>query len=266
MKQNKYFNTGRFASLFRNDLLINQKTYLFTLAGLGIAIYAFTYFIMRTSRGNFSRPDSYIPLFMILILAIGAFIGTAFPALTNQIKTSNYLLSPGSTFEKYLVQFMIRIILFIPIAFVLFWIGTHLAKASMVADPRINFDPSSIPDFHFSDLFNNAHLTIIDKLAIVLSIFSAASVLFAGSVYFTRFALVKTLIVSGIMFGAVLLSFALFSHIFYPTETHGLHIELKIYEITENLYNVQLAAYLLGGLSWIFFLVFGYFKLKEKEV
>jgi hypothetical protein len=266
MTKNKYFNTGRFARLFRNDLLINQKTYLFTLAGLLIAVYAFSFLGLKNSNTAYAQNSVYLPNFIFYLFGIGALIGTAFPALTNQIKTSNYLLAPGSTFEKYMVQFVIRIVLFIPLALFIFWVGTHLAKVSLVPDPKTNFDPSKIPYFHFSDLIKDAHLTIIDKLAIVLSLFSAASILFAGSVYFTRFALVKTLIFSGTMVFAVILSFVLFSHIFYPAETHGFHIQLKTYKITENLFNVQLAAYLLGGLSWIFFLVFGYFKLKEKEV
>jgi len=264
MNINKYFNPKRFANLFRNDLLINQKTYLFTLAGLGIAIYALSYFFMRVNNG-FQRSNEYIPLLVFYLMGIGVVIGTSFPALSNQIKTSNYLLTPGSTFEKYLVQFVIRIVIFIPLALIIFWIGTHLAKASQIPNLERGFDPSKITDYHFKDLFQHIH-GFRDQLIVVLSIFSTASVLFAGSVYFNRFALVKTLIVSGIVIGAVVCSFVLFSHIFYPSETHGFDVRLKTYKITETLYNVQLAAYLLGGLSWIFFLALAYFKLKEKEV
>jgi len=265
MKQNKYFSLVRFASLFRNDLMINQKTYLFAIVGLGIVIYAFTYLIMRTDGSGFNRHDEYIPLILIYLMAIGVVIGTAFPALSNQIKISNYLLAPGSTFEKYMVQFVIRVILFIPLALVIFWIGVHLAKASLVFDPRTNFDPSRIPDFHFSLLFVHVP-TFRDKLVIVISIFSVATVLFAGSAYFNRFALVKTLIVSAIIVFTVVCSFVLFSHIFYPAETRGFEIELKTYKITKDLYNMQLAVYILGALSWLFFLPLAYFKLKEKEV
>lgn len=265
MKQNKYFSQGRFARLFRNDLLINQKIYLFALVGIGIAIYAFTYLIIRTNGGGFYRHDDYIPLILIYLMAIGALIGTAFPALNNQIKTSNYLLAPGSTFEKYMVQFVIRIVLFVPIALVIFWIGVHLAKASMIPNPRFNIDPSKIQDFHFSDLFKSVP-TLRDKIIIVISIFSMASILFAGSVWFNRFALVKTLIVSGITVFVTICSFVLLSHIFYPAETHGFDVHNVSYKIGEELYNTQLAAYLLGGLSWLFFLPLGYFKLKEKEV
>jgi hypothetical protein len=265
MKQNKYFSPGRFARLFRNDLLINQKTYLFTIIGFAIVIYAIFYFIMRPSYGGLTQTKHYIPLVMIYLMAVGVFIGAAFPALTDQIKTTNYLLAPGSTFEKLMVQFVVRIVLFIPLALCLFWISAHLAKASIFPDSRFNFNPSSIPDFHFSDLLAPVPL-LRDKLVIIISIFSVASLLFAGSVYFNRFALVKTLIVTGITIGMVVLAFVLFSHIFYPAETHGFHIELKTYQITENLKNTQLFIYLVGSLSWIFFLVFGYFKLKEKEV
>lgn len=264
MKQNKYFSPQRFVRLFKNDLLINQKAYLFAFAGLSLAVYGFTYFIMRADN-SFDKIQDYTPLIMMYMMAIGIVIGTAFPALNNQIKTSNYLLSPGSTFEKFMVQFVIRIIIFIPLALIIFWIGTHLAKVSQIPDPEHGFDPSRIPYFHFSDLFN-AIPTLRDRIVILVSIFSVASVLFAGSVYFNRFALVKTLIISGICIFAVVVSFVILSHLFYPAETHGFRIQLKTYKVTETLYNVQLAAYLLGCLSWIFFLVLGYFKLKEKEV
>ena len=263
MKQNKYFSPGRFARLFRNDLIINQKTYLFTLAGLGIAIYALTYFVMRTNTKF--QYDEYIALLLFYLVVMGVIIGTAFPALTNQINTGNYLLAPGSTFEKFLVQVVVRIVIFVPVALIIYWISVHLAKASQIPDLERGFDPSKIADFHFNGLFESITM-FRDKLIIVISIFSVASVLFAGSVYFNRFALVKTLIVSGIVVGGVVCSFVLFSHIFYPTETHGFDVRLKTYKITETLYNVQLAAYLLGGLSWIFFLALAYFKLKEKEV
>ena len=264
MKQNKYFSLKRFSRLLRNDLFINQKTYLFTLAGLCIAIYAISYFLMRVNNG-FQRTNEYLSLFMFYLMGIGVVIGTSFPALSNQIKTSNYLLSPGSTLEKYLVQFVIRIVLFVPLALIIFWIGTHLAKATLIPDMERRFDPSKIADFHFKDLFQYIH-GFLDQIIVVLSIFSTASVLFAGSVYFKRFALIKTLIVSGATVFLVVCSFVLFSHILFPSSTHGFDVRLPIFKMFDGVDNVEFAAFLLGGLSWIFFLPLAYFKLKEKEV
>ena len=148
MKQNKYFSPKRFANLLQNDWLINQKTYLFTIVGISIAIYALTYFLMFNTK-NYSS-DSYTGLFLFYLMGIGVVIGTAFPALTDQIKTTNYLMAPGSTFEKFMVQFLIRIVLFIPLALIIFWTAVHLAKASLIPDPAIGFDPAKqIQDFHF---------------------------------------------------------------------------------------------------------------------
>ena len=264
MKQNKYFSLKRFSRLLRNDLLINQKIYLFTLAGIGIAIYAISYFFMQATHG-FQRTNEYLSLFIFYLMGIGVVIGTSFPALSNQIKTSNYLLSPGSTLEKYLVQFVIRIVLFVPLALIIFWIGTHLAKATLIPDMERRFDPSKIADFHFKDLFQYIH-GFLDQLIVILSIFSTASVLFAGSVYFKRFALIKTLIVSGATVFLVVCSCVMFSHILFPSSTHGFDVADIDYKISNNLYNIQLAIYLFGGLSWVFFLALAYLKLKEKEV
>lgn len=203
---------------------------------------------------------------MFCLLGIGAFVGTAFPALTDQIKKSTYLLLPGSILEKFMVQFIIRIVIFIPLALFLFWVVTHLAKASLVPIPLFGFYPDTqIDDFHFWNLFNE-HINNRDRLIISLSFFSITSFLFAGSAYFKRFALVKTLIVLGSLIGAVCLLFVLLSHIFFPGVTYGFDIEIPLYNVWKDMVNIQLYLYLVGGISWLFFLPLSYFKLKEKEV
>lgn len=266
MKQNKYFSLKRFARLLRQDLLINKTIYLFTPIGLGIAIYAITYIIICTSNNAFFNHNEYIPLILIYLMAVGAIIGTSFPALSNQIKKVNYLLTPGSLLEKYMVQFVIRIVLFIPLALIIFWVGVHLAKTTVILFPPSNVVLAQIVDYHFLDLFANDYLKPVDITAIVLSIFSIATLLFTGCTYFDRFSLVKTLIAMGIIVFIVVCTFVILSHIFYPEQTHGFDIQLRAYTIWDNMYNIQLFLYLLGGLSWLFFLPLAYFKLKEKEV
>ena len=264
MSQNKCFNPGRFVRLFRNDLIINKKTYLFAIAGLSLAVYALISFFMLSEKQRFSAISDYTPSLAIYIVVIWLVAGTSFPAFQNQIKTSNYLLSPGSSFEKFLVQFVIRILLFIPLALFIYWVGAHLARASMVADPVTGFDPFFIPEFSFSGSFN--HLITWEILAIVFSIFSVTTLFFAGSVYFKRFTLFKTLVVLVVIYGAVFSTFVLLSHIFYPHETSGFNIALKSYNVDAVWTNMQYFFVILGGLSWLFFLLLAYFKLKEREV
>ncbi|MGQ8338121.1 hypothetical protein ACUNWD_16335 [Sunxiuqinia sp. A32] len=265
MNQNKYFNPGRFARLFKHDLLINQKIYFFAIAGIGIAIYLLSYFIMLQNRGGFLTTDSYVPLMLFYMMGLGALIGNSFPALKNQIKTSSYLLYPGSTFEKFMVQFVIRIVLLIPIAFGLFWIGTHLAKATMFLVHQPGTDPNNIIDFNYSYLLEDVP-TLLDKTFVVFSIFSFATVLFAGAVWFKRFSLVKTLIITGLMFGVYLLTFVFFSHIFFSDKVVGFDIYINQYKVAKDLHNIQVLLYSVGVLSWLFLLPLAYFKLKEKEV
>lgn len=263
MKQNKYFSPERFARLLRNDWLINQKMYLFTLAGLGIAIYALMYFSMITTKHV--GVNQYAGFIVFYLVGIGVVIGTAFPALTNPKKAFSFLLLPASTLEKYLVQFVIRIVIFIPVALFIFWVSAHLAKASLIPNPEIGFDPDAcISDYSFISLFNLLYYK--DIAPVLFGIFSGYSLLFAGSVCFTRFALPKTLILFAIIVGAVSLAFVIFSHLFFPASTNGFDINFPIYKISSDTDNIKLFLYIIFGCPWLFFLPLAYFKLKEKEV
>ena len=217
-----------------------------------------------TKARMFSVND-YIILMIFTLMGVGGFIGNAFPVLKNQIKTTNYLLAPGSTFEKFMVQFVIRVVIAIPVALIIFWIAVHLAKASLIPDPSIGYDPAvKIPDFHFKGLLNLMYYKDVPPL--ILGIFSYYTFLFAGSVYFNRYVLAKTIILTGAILFSIYLSFLLFSHIVFPAETHGYNVYFKVYNITEDIDNIKLFLYTLASFSWLFFLPLAYFKLKEKEV
>jgi len=207
-------------------------------------------------------------------LGIDVYVGTAFPALSNRNKTTSYLLTPGSTFEKFMVQLMIRIVILIPTALVIFWLAVYLAKASLVANTTIDFNAAiQITDFHFNELFENNKQ---QNQIIFLCIFSFGTFLFAGASYFKRYALAKTLITLAIGIGLVFLLFVLLSHIFFPNVTHGFENRLLSHllivqesgspKMVENPYNMKLFWYAIGHFSWLFFLPLAYFKLKEKEV
>ena len=262
MKQNKYFSPGRFVRLLRNDWLINKRTYLFTPIAIGIAIYALMFFSMITTKHV--TIGQYTFFFFCYLLMVGAVISTAFPGLHSQVTTCNYLITPGSTLEKYLVQFMIRIVIFLPVALLIFWVSAHLAKASsMVVDPGIGIDPEIyIADFQYGNLFRLLYHR--DVLPTILSIVSYATLLFAGSVSFTRVASVKTMFLIIFIAMTMLIWFLMLSYVFFPVETHGIKVALPSYVIGD-IDNFKVFLYCWGGLSWIFFLPLAYFKLKEKE-
>ena len=157
MPLNNYFSFKRFSLLLQQDLLINRTKYLLGILGLGLISYLLFYWYLSTNKSQIisyaeSINNRYMTCFMFYIMGVGAVVGTAFPELSDKIKTANYLLSPGSTFEKFLVQFLLRIGLFVPIALGIFWIAIRLAKASLLPEMLYGnqfFDPSLVPYFKF---------------------------------------------------------------------------------------------------------------------
>src|SRR6187402_2411071 len=121
MPFNSYFNFKRFTHLLKQDLLINKTKYLLALLGLGLVTYILSYWFLNSNKENMIRYEylnnqNYLISFTFYILLVGVIIGTSFPDLSDKIKTINYLLNPGSALEKLLLQFLIRIGLFVPIA------------------------------------------------------------------------------------------------------------------------------------------------------
>lgn len=281
MSFNNYFNFNRFSNLLKQDLLINKTKYLLTVLGLGLVTYLLSYWFLSGNKATLAAyPEQinyiYLTCFTFYMMAVGIFVGTAFPDLTDKIKTGNYLLSPGSIFEKFLVQFLLRMWFFIPIALGLFWIVIRLAKASLIPDSEVlygdqsqSFDPLLIPYFEFRLMVTTGGINKLwgtsEILILIFGFFSYGAYLFAGSTYFKRFALIKTVVVSGILL-VVSTSFSvMLSHIFYPMQTHGYAIQLKDFAVTEYINSTEFFILSLSLLSWIFFLGIAYFKLKERE-
>lgn len=271
MPFNNYFNLNRFARLLKQDLLINRTKYLLTLIGLVLITYLLCYWFLNSNKDfmikhSYSINQNYTICFVFYMMVVGVVVGTAFPDLSDKIKVSHYLLSPGSTLEKLMVQFMLRIGLFVPIALGIFWIVIRLAKASLIPGES-GLDPSLIPYFEFRSLITNGN-RLWDFWLILFAIFGLFSYgiyLFAGATYFKRYALIKTVIVSAVVLGISILFMMLLSNIFY-TQTRFFDIKIQFFQVTEHL-NSRMVAFLgLALFSWIFFLLIGYFKLKEKEV
>jgi hypothetical protein len=277
MPFNNYFNVKRFTRLLKQDLLINRKKYLLNIVGLVLVTYLLSYWFLSSSKPSLVQSPEliniiYFTYFLFYMMLVGVIVGTAFPDLTDKIKTANYLLSPASTFEKFLVEFLLRIGFFIPLALGIFWIAIRLAKASLIADPEVLyghkfFDPSVIPYFEFRLLVTRGVDKLWDSwqiLFFIFGFFSYGAYLFAGTTYFKRYALVKTVLISGILFIGCVLFSMLLSNIFYP-EITGFKLQLETFQVTEKLDSTKFSLLSLSLLSWIFFLGMAYFKLKEKE-
>jgi hypothetical protein len=251
MKTNNFFDLDRFFGLLKQDLLFNYKFYLSFLIGLSLGIYLLSFLMIRGLNGG-QLSVNYV-LFSLLDGVIMAFVGLSFPSFRNQLNTSYYLLLPGSAFEKMLVQFVVRFLLFIPLALLLLKLCIFLALSSMLPDPKAGFDPLFVEKFSLSEILGQFDTMKYNPLRSLAYLFFA----FAGSVYFKKYALVKTLGVMVLFPGSV----------FIITKFTGGTIDwLKAGTeyLNGNSFYLNLSPLFIGLL--LLSLPWAYYKLKEKEL
>jgi len=284
----KYFSSQRFYQYLKYDLVLNGKTYLFALIGLCIVLFFINTFnlINFNDRIRFLEhhkidsvysvnitffKNSYLPVFMTSLL-IGLLVsaGTAFSALRSNKNSVHYLLLPVSNLEKFVAQFLIRIVAFVLLYFILFW---SIFKVSYLFFEIFEPISNTLKNYHILD-----PLIIYDKYA-VFNVTSGAYYTFmsfllfvtffafAGASFFKKYALFKTIFAFAITAFSVFLLFVMFSHFFYSHgENEFFEIKLTSHDISKDVSNKN--TYLLALFSGISILLapLAYFNLKEREV
>jgi hypothetical protein len=264
MEINKFFNPKRFCCLVYNDLLMHFKAYILYTLGIGAFMYIILTWAMHNSL-QFQTHD-YTSFLVIFVVTLFTIIGNAFPDFNNKITTSNYMLLPASTLEKFLSQFLIRVVVMTALFFAIFHLAAWLARSSFSPEERIKAGKQMIEEFSFSAIFVKESLRT--KIALLFTLFSYMSFSFSARLFFQKYAVIKTLFAGILLTGGFAGAMILFSIIFYPNEIFFSQniIVFHGYKVCESLENIQLYANCVAYISWIFFLTTGYFKLKEKQV
>lgn len=289
MNSTNFFSFNRFYLLLRNDLLINYKKYCLAILVAFILGFVFLYLNMpRVVYGgdmlndwNRFGSNKYMNIFLASIVGLGALVGSSFPDLGSKVKTSNYLLIPASTFEKFFSQFFIRVICGAAIFLVLFWVDAQLARdisVMQMVDVKNNLHYANaervIEKFNYGMIFlykQNyptgmlVYHKSIETWGISLFIVSIGLYLFSVRLFFKKLGLVKSIISFVALFFILFLFMVIFSHIFYPN-TVGFDVSLPTYTFQNNINNVEFWLFLIGFVSPLFLLPLGYFKLKEKQL
>ncbi|HNW56951.1 MAG TPA: hypothetical protein PKM69_04205, partial [Bacteroidales bacterium] len=130
MDSNDIFSVKRFLMLFRQSLTINMKTIAISVAGFfGLVFILLIYLQLTTGLSGWDNKDSF-RVFVFLFFAIGLiYVGMAFPSFRSKGKSIAFLMFPSSTLEKYLLEFITRIIAFVVLMPLLFWIAANIEGA-----------------------------------------------------------------------------------------------------------------------------------------
>jgi hypothetical protein len=230
MKFHKFFSLKRFGRLLAADLRLNSKRYLYTIAGAAVGIYLLLLFGMLFNQYETIYVVHYLVMFIFSLLAFGAYIGSAFPSFSEKTTTVNFLLFPASSFEKLLSQFLLYYVAGTIVFVFLFWVDAHLARLSLSNLEAVRTGKWIIQPFSYGGFFE-AHRTqdITHVSLLTMTVFSIAGFLFTTRLFFSRFALAKSIISGIVLFISFILVLILSSHLFFPEKTQGFNIAAPVY-------------------------------------
>jgi hypothetical protein len=240
----------------------NQLFLLAIVAYVGVIIIALT--IAQISNDLLPHNLDIFQGFLVAFVSIFGilFVGHSFPAFRSKERTITYLMIPGSTLEKLLSEFLIRIVIIVVALPVIYWITFHFQGYSFSIFTRYSFEPIGLQHVATIDIGDEKYPGLI-QTAIASGILLALLLAFTGSAMFSKQPLVKSLFAVAV----ILLFFGVYSY-FVIVE-----FGLEQYRPPENMWLIPrnegavltflIAAFILSSV------VMGYVafrKLKEKEV
>lgn len=274
MSRSNFFDWRRFMLLMRYDLKVNAQQYLLSAGGFAAGLYLFFIWRMYNSPAEFAhiRGDymysvsGYNSAFVFMLLFLGAFVGVTFVGIGGKIRRTHFLMLPASSFEKFLQPLLLRFVGGILTWCVLFWLTANLAQSTVLHFPSVHqtfidgklIVPSA---FKYSYIFNSTDPVSV----IVFFILSLGAFLFSAPLFFRKLALLKGIASFFACLFCVFILFVFCSHIFFPGN-YFMDIRLDNAYYKPGLSYSQLYMTGISWVSWAFFLIIGYFRLKETRI
>lgn len=119
------------------------------------------------------------------------YVGHAFPAFRSKESTINYLMLPASAFEKFLFEFINRIVIVIPTLPLLYWVTFHVQGYIFAIFTDATFEPiglEHVVKIETPDGYGFVIYTLITTSALLALVLA-----FTGAAIFTKQPLVKSL-------------------------------------------------------------------------
>ena len=264
MQTNHQFSFQRLLLLGKQSFIINKK-----LIGISLAGYAgvlFMLLLLFQSKSNFTDwgNHSYMITFTFLFFALGiVYSSLSFPAFRTKEKSMTYLMLPASSTEKFVFELLSRIVVFIFLMPVFFWLVANLEGIIVHS-----FVPE-LTNYKFSfakalsDMADHGNMEGWSELLFVQGILFVLIASFTGASHFSKSPLLKTMFT----FTLVLAGYGLFTYLL----VRGLHLR-EFHPVNDRILfvdskNSALATFaVLSTLVNLCLLTIAWFGLKEKEV
>lgn len=258
---NNTFNLSRLWLLIKKQWFDNAKLYtLSLLAMIGLLIIVFIFWISaHTRHSTFAEEETYI-IFFIFLFAMGSvFASSTFNALSDKAKATYWLTVPATHLEKLVCGIFYTVIVFAIVYVLSFLVVQQATFFFLKLDPGNRVEP-------MKGLWFGAKVLAVIFVAI-------QSLFVLGSVYFEKFAFIKTLLAGLLIVFLFMLTILFFHHNFLPHNTgmrglttvsvYGDH-QTKVYRLAPWIEDVftPLFKYIWAPVL----LIAAYFRLKEKEI
>lgn len=263
MQTNNLFTFQRFGMLCKQSLIINKKLIGISLVGFtGILFIALIFFQSATDFHEWGN-QNYMITFAFLFFPLGIIYSSlSFPAFRSKEKSMAFLMLPTSASEKFAFELLTRIVLFLLIMPLLFWIVANLEGAIV---------HSFIPKFvnykfsfgeGWSEIAKNGQFDGWVKFAIVQGGFFVFIAAFTGASHFSKSPLLKTMFtLSVIVAGYTLFTFLLVKGLNLTKFEPVNHRVLFIRNAHQVIVSLSIGITLIN----LCFLAVAWFRLKEKE-
>lgn len=263
---NKNFNLNRIGLLARKYFIEEYKIHLMFLVGMAGILFLIFYFMhLRVGFTTIDFGHRVDVLSFTLIVGGFLYIGSSFPAFRGKNNSMTYLLLPATRIEKLFIEYVNRIILFMLVTPIIYWLvaNAELAFASTISE-NLEYEYLKLrffPPFLMDSEYNSVLLGDVVVMLFLLMIYNSA---FIGAIVFMKHPRVKTLF---------RISIALFigSLLLFSIRTFGIELLRQII----NLDNILTAtnAIRLTKFCVVLFLIVNLFmmwtsykKIKEKVV
>lgn len=264
MQTNHQFSFQRLLLLGKQSFIINKKLIGISLAGsIGILFLLLLFFQFNANFQNW-RNQNYLATFAFFFFALGIiYTSLSFPAFRSKEKSMAYLMLPVSLTEKFVFELLNRIVVFIFLMPVFFWLVANIE--GMVVH---SFIPEFINyKFSYGDIFtemdNQGKIDGWTKVIFVQGVLFVFITAFTGACHFSKSPLLKTMFTISI----IAAGYALFTYLlakglnlreYHPANDRILFVD------TKNSALVTVAV--LSTMVNLCLLTIAWFGLKEKEV
>lgn len=190
MNSSDIFSISRLGLLIRQNLIHNYRLFAITLIGFCGGLFILFLMMQLTNDLRPLDANTFFETFLFIsVITAMLYTGTAFSGLRTREKSFSYLLNPASVLEKFLLEFVSRILVFIVVVPSLYWIIFHAEGYFLhLINPEFSFTPVSFTD-------NN--LKRPDELSEIALMLSGSMLLFTvpftGASMFMKYPLPKTL-------------------------------------------------------------------------